>query len=320
MFHRLFSALAFILLLFIVLAIYFLYAPERTSPTAPIQEKVIEVAKLQRTYYVFTPSHLKSGASVLLVFHPSMSSGKKIRNMIGLIIENIAEEKNTIVVYPDGYEGHFNDCRKAASFSARTQKIDDVGFTKGIIEKLVAEKAINSRHVYAIGYSNGGHMVLRLAVEHPEMIIGATAIAANFPAPDNMDCKIASPPTHYVAFVEGTKDPLNPYEGGEVSLFGFGSRGNVLSARASAEWLANKLNLFQSTDVKILQRIRGLTARQQDWISSNGLVRLITIDGGGHTIPQANYRFPRLLGPTFQSNTPLESIWEVFDLALQSVG
>ena len=56
----------------------------------------------------------------------------------------------------------------------------------------------------------------------------------------------------------------------------------------------------------------GLTAKQQDWASSSGHVRLISIEGGGHTVPQAAYRFPRMFGATFQSDAVLESIWALF--------
>ena len=41
-----------------------------------------------------------------------------------------------------------------------------------------------------------------------------------------------------VLMVSGTADPIVPYAGGEVSLFGFSKRGRVLSAPASAEAFA----------------------------------------------------------------------------------
>lgn len=67
-----------------------------------------------------------------------------------------------MVVYPDGYEGHFNDCRRVASFSARALNVDDVGFVRRITEQLVEEEQVDPERVYTIGFSNGGHMALRL--------------------------------------------------------------------------------------------------------------------------------------------------------------
>lgn len=149
-----------------------------------------------------------------------------------------------------------------------------------------------------------------LALETPEMIKGAAAIAANLPAPDNMDCKVARLPSRLITFVEGTEDPINPYKGGKVTLFGFGNRGHVLSAQASAEWFARALGL-PSAKTQTLEPVSGLSAHQQDWISSSGHVRLVTIEGGGHTVPQTAYRFQRILGSTYRSDSVLESICQL---------
>jgi polyhydroxybutyrate depolymerase len=292
-------------------AAYLLYAPKPALPVGPIEVMAIDVGGHSRRYAVYVPSHIQAGASVLFALHPSQSSGDDMRRIVGSVIERIAEKDNVVVVYPDGYEGHFNDCRRAASYSARTLDVDDVGFIRRIVEQLGAVKKINPERVYAIGYSNGGQMALRLALETPEVITGAAVIAANFPAPDNMDCNVAPLPAGFVVFVEGTHDPINPYGGGLVTLFGFGNRGNVLSAHASAEWFANVLGLTDQRS-HTLTSVAGMAAHQADWVSSAGHVRLLTIDGGGHTVPQANYRFPRILGATFQSDAVLESTWQLF--------
>lgn len=311
MLKRLIIGIAVVLMVLGAVAAYFLYAPKPASPAGLIETLTLNIGGYPRRYTVFAPPPLQAGASVLFAFHPSQSSGEEMRRIVGSVLERIAEKENVVVVYPDGYEGHFNDCRRVASYSARTLNMNDVGFAKGIIERLVADKKINSERVYAIGYSNGGHMALRLALETPEMIKGAAAIAANLPAPDNMGCKVATSPARFIAFVEGTQDPINPYGGGQVTLFGFGNRGNVLSAQASAEWFARVLGLA-SSKAQTPRQASGISAHQQDWISSSGHVRLVTIEGGGHTVPQASYRFPRIFGSTFQSDSVLESTWQLF--------
>lgn len=318
MLRRLWIGLAIVLVVLIVLgavAVYLLYAPEPALLLGPVETMTLDVGGRPRRYTVFTPSHLEPGASVLVVFHPSQSSGRKMRRIVGGVLERIAQKENVVIVYPDGYEGHFNDCRRVASYSARKLNVDDVGFTRRILERLVAEKKIDPERVFALGYSNGGHMALRLALEVPEMVKGVAAIAANLPAPDNMGCKVARSPSRFVTFVEGTEDPINPYAGGRVTLFGFGDRGKVLSAQASAEWFARALGLA-TAETRTLEPVSGISARQQDWISSGGHVRLVTIEGGGHTVPRAAYRFPRILGLTYPSDSVLESTWQFFEDAL----
>jgi polyhydroxybutyrate depolymerase len=310
--RRLLIGFAFVVGLLGAIAAYLLYAPKPALPVGPIEVVTLDVGGHPRRYTVFTPSGLNAGASVLLVFHPSQSSGPEMRRIVGRVLERIAEEDNIVIVYPDGYEGHFNDCRRVASYSARRLNVDDVGFTRRIIEQLAAGKKIDAGRVYAIGYSNGGHMALRLALETPELIRGAAAIAANLPGADNMDCKLASSPSRIIALVAGTEDPINPYEGGLVTLFGFGNRGNVLSAQATAEWFAGALGL-SAAGTSTAEPVPGFALIEQDWRSSAGHVRLISIEGGGHTVPQATYRFPRILGPTLPSDSVLESTWRQFE-------
>lgn len=311
MFKRLILVLAVLIVVLSAAAAYLLYAPTPALPSNPAEASTVDVGGRQRHYLVVTPAGLQAGASVLLVFHPSMSSGKGIRRLVGSLLEGIGQRENVVVVYPDGYEGHFNDCRRRASYSARTLNIDDVGFSRRIVERLAAEKKIDPERVYALGVSNGGFMVLRLALEAPDLVKGVVAIAANLPAPDNMDCNVASSPARFIELVEGTRDPINPYEGGEVTLFGFGNRGTVLSAQESAQWFAHRLGLT-ATEPQTLETVSGISAHQQDWRSANGHVRLVTIEGGGHTIPQTGYRSRRLLGATYPSDSVLESAWQLF--------
>jgi poly(3-hydroxybutyrate) depolymerase len=85
----------------------------------------------------------------------------------------------------------------------------------------------------------------------------------------------------------------------------------VLSAQASAEWFARVLELAPAGSESV-EEVAGLPVHQQDWIAPSGHVRLVTIEGGGHTVPQAAYRSQRILGATLRSDAVLESIWRLF--------
>lgn len=315
MLKRIGIGLGVVLTLLIALALYFIYTPIPALPTAPVEKLTLEQAGLTRSYSVFVPGNLQAGASILFALHPSRSSGEQMRRFAGNVLERVAEQENLIVVYPDGFEGHFNDCRLAASYSARTLNIDDVGFIQAIIKQLVADKQANPARVFALGYSNGGQMALRLGLEAPQLVKGVASIAANLPAPDNMACKVATEPARFVAFIEGSKDPVNPYEGGQAALFGMGNRGTVLSANDSAKWFANLLKLTTAPAATSLAEVAGVSAQQQDWQAGDGHVRLVSIIGGGHTVPQAAYSFPRILGATYQSDAVLESLVKMFTSA-----
>jgi polyhydroxybutyrate depolymerase len=311
LFRRLCIGLLVVLALLGGVVAYFAYAPRAPLPPGPIVEETLDIGGIQRHYQAFVPANLKDGASVLFVYHPSQSNSEEIRRIVGGVLERIAEQENIIVVYPDGYEGHFNDCRIEAAYSARKLNVDDIGFTKRIINKFVAEKKIEPKHVFALGFSNGGQMALRLALETPDMIRGVAAIGANLPTSDNMDCRVAATPSRCVVLVAGTRDRISPYRGGLVTLFGFGSRGHVLSSQGSAEWFANALGLA-SAGTQPLETVNGISAEQQDWKSPKGHVRLVTIKGGGHTVPQGGYGYAPMFGATYRSDSILESTWQLF--------
>jgi polyhydroxybutyrate depolymerase len=261
-----------------------------------------------RTYTVSRPAALRPGASILLVLHSSRSSGGSMRRLLGRTLEQITRNDNTLLVYPDGFEGHFNDCRRAAGFSAHQQKIDDVGFMRAIVAQLVAQERADPGKVYALGYSNGGHMALRLALESPDLVKGVIAVAAGVPATENLECPMAELPARAIVLIEGTADPISPYNGGPVTLFGFGSRGNVRPARTGAAWFAQTLGLADQPS-RLLAEAEGLAAYSDDWVGPDARVRLVTIQTGGHTVPQQAYRYPRVLGNTLRSDDVLESCW-----------
>ncbi|HEX6704293.1 MAG TPA: PHB depolymerase family esterase [Albitalea sp.] len=311
MIRRIVGAIAILVVALIAAAAWLLHAPRPAPATAPVEVQTVEVGGHPRRYLVVTPTPLRADSSVLLVYHPSQSSGADMRRLAGATLERIAQRAHAVVVYPDGHEGHFNDCRRVASFSARRLDVDDVGFSRRIVERLAAQGRIDPSRVYALGVSNGGQMALRLALEAPDLVRGVAAIAANLPTPQNMACQPASTPIRRVVLVEGTRDPINPYGGGRVTLFGFGDRGDVLSAQASAQWFADRLGLSATPPTVLATDPSGMTAHRQDWRSGQGHVRLVSIDGGGHTLPQAGYRAMRLLGATFQSDAVLESTWQL---------
>ncbi|MBI4855115.1 MAG: hypothetical protein HY819_25210 [Acidobacteria bacterium] len=69
----------------------------------------------------------------------------------------------------------------------------------------------------------------------PNKITAIAAIAASRPTPSNNDCQ-ESKQAIPVMIINDTADPINPYNGGKVTLFGFGNRGTVLSSIETAKY------------------------------------------------------------------------------------
>ncbi len=304
------------LALVLAVAFYLLYAPSPSQPalSARALTGTIRVGTLNRTYLLYVPARRNAAPPLLVVFHGSMGSGRDVRVDTGYEFDRLADRDGFVVAYPDGYEGNWNDCRRAASFPARRLNIDDVGLFEALVSRLQSERNIDPTRVFVVGSSNGGHFVFRLALEHPDLIAGAAVFAASLPTRDNSDCTLRGRPPP-IMLVNGTSDPINPYEGGVVTLFGFGNRGQVSSTLESANYFARA----EGATGPLVARIPPQAESDRTWVErsvwrtgATSRVVLLTVRGGGHVVPQPTYRPPRLLGQaTTAINGPAE-VWDFF--------
>jgi polyhydroxybutyrate depolymerase len=300
--------------LLLALAVYLLYAPAPREPELSALPRTgsIKVGRLDRRYLLFAPALREAAPPLLVVFHGSMGSSAAIRVETGFEFDRLADRDGFVVAYPQGFEGHWNDCRKAADYSARRLGVDDIGFFEALIARLQGELGVDPRRVFVVGLSNGGHFVYRLALERPERIAGAAIFAANLPTADNNGCAPSgSPPP--IMIVNGTNDPINPFEGGVVTLFGFGNRGTVLSARQSAAWFAGAGGTPGSARLPARAPADGSWVERSIWRTpGRSEVVLMAVHGGGHVVPQPVYRPRRLLGGVTSAIDGPAEAWSFF--------
>jgi polyhydroxybutyrate depolymerase len=176
---------------------------------------------------------------------------------------------------------------------------------------LQRDHGINPKRVFATGHSNGGHYAFRLALEQPEEVAGIAAISASLPTADNTVCQAAGKEIP-VMIINGTSDPMNPYEGGKVAMWGLlASRGTVTSSEASAAYFAGLGGALAAPQVERLPQVDPSDAswvERKTWRSARGIeVVLLSVHGGGHVVPQPYCRYPRLMGhQTRNLDAPLE--------------
>lgn len=297
---------------------YFLYSPAPDVPplSAAVQRDSIRVGALPRSYVFYVPAKVAPHPPLLLALHGSMGSAGQMRRASAYRFEQLADEHGFIVAYPEGYEGYWNDCRKKGPYAAKRLRIDDVGFMRALVAHFRSAYGVDSARVFAVGISNGGHLSYRLALEAPELVHAVAAVAANLPTEENFDCTPAIGSVA-VLILNGTEDPINPFEGGRVTLFGFGDRGSVLSADESAAYFARRNGI---AGAPVIERIpqegpAPTSAERALWRSATGAdVVLYTIRGGGHTLPQSRARSQRILGRTHSQLDGPAEIWRFFAL------
>ncbi|WP_298741367.1 PHB depolymerase family esterase [uncultured Chitinophaga sp.] len=286
-----------------------LFSSKRPKLNGKITTAAISHGDQVRKYRVYVPPALKENAALIVALHGSKTNGQTLRKYTGYELDELADHLGYLVIYPDGYKNTWNDCRADSPFPAHKANIDDVGFIKKLVDTAHRQYRIDTSKVFAFGFSNGGGMALRCAMED-NFINTACVVSANLPTLETCSCPVHGHPVK-VMLVSGTKDPIIPYQGGMVTFLGK-KIGTVMSAYETAKVLADRCGaaLVQKNE-QIADNVECLS-----WLKdSSPVVKLYTIHEGGHTIPQSRFRFFSLItGKTVKNfDTPKAAI-EFFGL------
>jgi polyhydroxybutyrate depolymerase len=253
---------------------------------AQVLSDSVQVDGNYRTFHFTKPSANKTDGSLVFVLHGSGGNGKDMMKAASRLAQQSATE-NVLLVYPDGYKKFWNECRKAASSLANKENIDETTFFNSMIQYFKSKYAISEQKVFAVGTSGGGHMCYKLAMTMPGKFRAVTALIANLPDVDNFDCteaKVAIP----IMIVNGTADPLNPYNGGIMQM-GTVMLGNVRSTDRTFQYWAS-LAGYTGEPIKELvadkdpadgKTIERYTYKQKD----KPEVVLLKVVGGKHDYP-----------------------------------
>ena len=183
-----------------------------TQATGTVTHGTLTVAGRERTYRLYVPRALPSGAVPLFIgLHGGTGWGDQFARTNH--IEGLAESNGFIVVHPDGVKvaggpgGVWNggDC---CGIAAR-ENVDDVGFINALIDQLEARYSIDPHRVYAFGHSNGAIMSYRLACQLADRIVGIGLYAGTLGV---AGCNPSRPVS--ILHVHGTADTNIPLAGG----------------------------------------------------------------------------------------------------------
>lgn len=312
------SAVLAVLVAMAGFAAWGLRVPRVPLPDVPgtLRTDSVDVAGRQRSFHLYVPRHLPPAPGLLLVLHGSGMDGLRMRAVTGREFDVIAERAGILVAYPDGWDGNWNDCRAGGDYEARRLGIDDVAFMRALIDWSARAYGAAPDRVFAVGVSNGGQLAYRIGFEAPELVRGIAIVAAGLPSPGVRTCTARERPIAAM-IINGTGDPLNPYRGGEVALWGFvHKRGLVASTDASARYWA-KLAGHTGEPIAAALPDRdphdGTTATRFTWAGEGGPeVVLIRVEGGGHAWPHPQLAFPRIFGHTSHDFSAADEVWQFF--------
>jgi polyhydroxybutyrate depolymerase len=307
-------------------------APKAQAPKAQPPESLrvhipefeaaqINVDGAQRSYLVHPYSNSRSAPRpIVILLHGYSGSAEQLMGVGGKTAPfrawlDIAKRENLILIAPNGEKGSkgkqgWNDLRG----NATNPTTDDLKFLQTLTTKAVALYGGDPDKVYIVGISNGGHMALRVAVEAPEMVRGVGVVAAGLPA-DLSPPQSAKPVS--VVFMNGTRDRLYPYKGGEMK----GERGAVVSTEDSVRyWAANNKCTDDPTVYtypNIDRRDRSRVTRSSYHDCAGGTrVALFKVKNAGHNTPSIDHEYARryqmLVGRQNRDIEAADEIWQVF--------
>lgn len=256
----------------------------------------LELAGKTRSYTVHAPPQPApaAGFALVLAFHGGGMQGKAMQKLTQL--DKVADSRGFIVVYPDGVDKHWNDGR-----STIRNPQDDVGFVAALIDRIGQDYPIDRGRIHATGLSNGALFAERLGCELADRIAAIAPVAGSMPAELALGCRPARPVA--VLHINGTGDPIMPFEGGAVADFGGrGEGGQVLSvAQSDSFWArANGCHGAMATQAlpvaAPLDRTR-VVRTAHGGCPEGGAVAQLTVFKGGHTWPGGpQYARPLVVG------------------------
>jgi polyhydroxybutyrate depolymerase len=270
---------------------------------------------LQRTYNVHISSMYDKNIStpLLIVLHGGGGTGQEMIKFTGF--NTISDRDNFIVVYPDGFENHWNDGRGVQRYGAQAQNVDDVGFMSALIDQISSQYNIDAKRVYVTGISNGAMMSNRLGAELSQKIAAIAPVAGNIPK--NLASVWQPSRPLSVLIINGTEDPLVPWAGGEVHL-GPLDFGQVISVEDTVKFWVNNAKCTASpviTQLPDTDPSDGTTTQVETCggCRDGTEVVLYTVKGGGHTWPGGiQYASVSVIGRTARDFNASEVIWQFF--------
>jgi len=227
---------------------------------------------LERSYILHIPPDYDPSqpTPLILAYHGIKLNAQEMMRISGFSAQ--ADKDNFLVAYPEGSGTNQSWNGGECCGEAMMKKVDDVGFTRAMIEDAANFVNIDRSRIYATGFSNGAIMVYRLACDLADLIAAIGPVAA---APATSLCNPSRPVS--VIHFHGDADRLNPYEGGTIS----GGREFMSVEDGIDLWVSLNSCPTQAQETQTGNIIHRIYAPCQQ----NSAVELYKILGGEHAWP-----------------------------------
>jgi polyhydroxybutyrate depolymerase len=226
-----------------------------------------------------------------------------------------SDREGFIAVFPDGSTPNpaqparfmlnprlWNDGSGRGSIGV--DNVDDVGFISAMIDYLEARYAADPDRIYCTGFSNGASMTFSVGLNLSNRIAAIAPVSGHLWYQD----KQLSYPVPLL-FIIGTKDPLNPIDGGNVKLPWLTTQYHPPIEDSLMEW---ERMLGCGPEVQTA-RGNGVLQITYDECDKGGEVEYYRVRGLGHIWPGGKNRLPEsLVGKPSDNLNATDVIWDFF--------
>ncbi|MCA1674356.1 MAG: polyhydroxybutyrate depolymerase [Actinobacteria bacterium] len=266
-------------------------ASAEPAPTPAVQQKHLTVDGMSRSYRLFTPLSLDRSRPAPLVLVLA-GVGNTAQDMVTATeFDRMADSGEFLVAYPEGVNETWNG--GYCCLGRATTGPDDIAFLSRVIDDVQATSKIDPARVFAVGFSAGAIMAHKLGCDLSGRIAGVGSVAGAMVLDE---CRPSRPVS--VIEIHGTADGLVPYEGGRTA--GGATQPSPTTRDVMKRWA--ELNGCPAAPSTLSEGV--LSTSTWTGCSAGSSVKLITIDGGGHTW------FAPLLGPANGAVDATKVIWE----------
>lgn len=271
---------------------------------AGIERQEMSFGGVARSYLLYVPDGLSPGPHPLvLVLHGGGGSAREVRRSTRGRFEALADRDGFLVLYPDAI-GRIWDTGVGEISSRQEPHRDDLEFLLALIEQVSDAHAVDARRVFAAGISRGGQAAYMLGCRSGGVIRAVAAVSMTLPAAEAENCAAGGPLGFLL--IEGTADPIVPYDGGRVTVFGR-ARDRVLSADQTMALFERRNGCRGETNLGRSGAVTRSAGR-----ACRAPVMLDRVEGGGHGWPSGRNLPGLLVGATNGDMSGPDEIWAFF--------
>ncbi len=126
-----------------------------------LSEHTLRLNGVERSYILYVPDNVRAeGAPLVFSFHGSGGVPQQQINISGF--NHLSDLFGFISVFP---AGAYTNTMTVRSWNANIDEgVDDIQFTRDIIEDVASKVAIDRKRIYASGFSGGARMSSQLSL------------------------------------------------------------------------------------------------------------------------------------------------------------